>query len=154
MAKPGTVAVRNPDYLAWVEELTLEADVTSESNDFDPADILGRMMTAATFEEVIEMQDSSLQSGKDLVNIPHTITGFKLRRSDDKYRQQNPGGLPVYAIVEGTRDNGEPLIYGCGAPNVIAILWQAAKFERLPLRVTLVSRQTHNGDLLSLKPVS
>jgi hypothetical protein len=60
----------------------------------------------------------------------------------------------VYAIVEAVRDNGEPMIYGCGAPNVIAILWQAGKFERFPLRATLVSRSTPNGDLLSLKPVS
>jgi hypothetical protein len=154
MAKPGTVAVRNPDYLAWVDQLLLEADVTSENNDFDPADILGRMMTAATFEEVLELQDSSLPSGKDLVNIPHTISDFRLRRSDDKYAQQNADTLPVYAIIEATRDNGERLVYGCGARNVVAIVWQARIFNRLPFRATLTARSTPNGDLLSLKPVS
>jgi hypothetical protein len=155
--KSNTVATaqRNAVYAQWVSALQIEADTTAEDDGgFDPADILGSILSADTFEEAVERQDSSLRSGKTLVGKAHRINDFRLRRSDAKYTA-NERSLGVFAIVSAVDgETGEEFSYGVGASNVLAVLWQARQFGKLPGDFMIHSRDTQEGELLSLRPIS
>lgn len=138
---------RNESVARWIQELGLSASV-SDDTEFDPDDILARMLNAESFEDALAAQESSILSGKLMVGVPHTINDFTVRKSDDKY-----SGIGYYTIVNGVRhDTGEPITYAVGAPNVMVILWQAGRFGLLPGDFQIHSRETQNGELLSLKP--
>lgn len=140
-----------PEFDAWVGAMRLEATMESEA-DFDPATILQNILSAGTFEEAVELQSSSIQSGKNIAGEIHTIYDFELRKSDEKYIQ-NDRSLGVWAVVSAADETGHEFVYGVGAANVLAILWQARQFSKLPGKFIIVSRETKNGELLSLKPV-
>jgi len=80
------------------------------------------------------------------------VTSYTLRKSDDKYKGQGQD-LGVFAVVRALAD-GEDLVYTTGAANILALLWAAEKFDRLPIKGMIVSRETANGELLSFKPSS
>lgn len=153
-ARKSEVAVRgsNPEFEQWVEVMQIQADTVDEENPFDARDLMVRANNASTFEEVVEiLNGGGTRSARDLVGIVHTINSYSLRRSDSKFAGQGLD-LGVFAIVMATVD-GEELIYTTGATNILAILWQAEKFDRLPgLKAVITSRETPNGELLSLKP--
>jgi hypothetical protein len=143
-----------PEFDAWVSALQTEASLTNDDDEsFDPATILQAIITAEDFDQAVELQNSSLISGKNLVNRPHTIYDFKLRKSEEKFTKQNERSLGVFAIVEAAWEDGTAFNYGVGAANVVAILWQARQFGKLPGKYQLVGRETDNGVLLSLMPV-
>jgi hypothetical protein len=144
---------RPPEFDAWVDALRLEASAEGPDENFDPASILVDMLNAATYEEAEARQSTSLMSAKnDMLDIPHVISGFKLRISDDKYTKKNDRSLGVFAIVTATRsDNDNPVTYGVGAANVIAVLWMARKFGKIPGEFTIYGRETDNGLLLFMR---
>jgi hypothetical protein len=150
--KTAEVAVRNAEFEQWVEVMKLQADQADE-NPFDARDLMVKANQASTFEEVVEiLNGGGTRSARDLVGIVHTINSYELRRSDSKFAGQGLD-LGVFAVVMATVD-GEELIYTTGATNILAILWQAEKFDRFPLKAAITSRETANGELLSLKPVT
>jgi hypothetical protein len=143
---------RSGVFAQWVSAMQLEAEMPGNDS-FDPSQILGAIMDADDFDKAVELQDSSLRSGKDLVNWQHRIVDFALIKSDAKYAA-NERSLGVYARVTGIGlEDGEEITYGVGASNVLAILWQARKFGRIPGDFVIQSRPTQEGELLSLKPV-
>lgn len=145
-----TSPTRNGDVQHWKDKLELNAVANDE---FNPEDIIARMLTAESFEEALAAQDSSLESGKNLVGVPHRVDDFQIRKSDSKYAD-NEATLGYYAVVKGVRlDTGEPLTYSVGASNVVAILWQAQKFGHIPGTFVLDSKTSQSGyDVLFLKP--
>jgi hypothetical protein len=145
-------ATKNAVFAQWVNAMQLEAASTDDT-EFDPSEILGAILSSETFEEAVERQNQTLLSGKTIVDRPHTIDDFSLRPSDEKYADADRG-LGVYAIVSAIDlETGEDFVYGVGASNVLAILWQARQFGRLPGDFVLSSREVRRGELLSLKPV-
>jgi hypothetical protein len=139
------------EFEQWAEALKIQADEADE-NAFDARDLMVKANNAATFEEVVEILNfGGARSAKDLVGIVHVIDSFDIRRSDSKYAGQGLD-LGVFVVVHAMLD-GEELVYTTGAVNVIAILWQAEKFDRFPLRTVITARETPNGELLSLKPM-
>lgn len=155
MTRTKDVAVRsgNPEFSQWVDVMQTQAAQDDTENAFDARDLLVKANNAATFEDVIEiLNGGGARSAKDLVGIVHVINAYQLRPSDSKYAGQGLD-LGVFAIISAVVD-GEELIYTTGATNILAILWQAEKFDRLPLRCVITARETPNGELLSLKPVS
>jgi len=156
MAKTTAVAqpsnARSAQFAEWVNAMQLEADLPGNES-FDPSEILGAILAAESFDDAVDLQNSSLESGKNLVGWAHRINDFVLVKSDDKY-SENERSLGVYARVFATDiENGEEKTYGVGASNVLAILWQARQFDRIPGDFMLHSRATRSGDLLSLRPV-
>jgi hypothetical protein len=154
--KSNTVATvqRSAVYAQWVSNLQLEADTEKDDSGFDPSDILGAILSADSFDEAVALQDSALKSGKTLVGKVHRINDFRLRRSDAKYTA-NERSLGVFAIVSAVdADTGQEFSYGVGASNVLAVLWQARQFGKLPGDFIIMSRETQEGELLSLRPVS
>jgi hypothetical protein len=150
--KTAEVAVRNVEFEQWVEVMQIQADQADEQ-EFDARDLMVKANQASTFEEVVEiLNGGGTRSARDLVGIVHTITHYELRRSDSKYAGQGLD-LGVFAVIVATVD-GEELIYTTGATNILAILWQAEKFDRFPLKAVITSRETPKGELLSLKPVT
>jgi hypothetical protein len=148
---PGAIAARSARYAEWVNAMLLEAE-TPDSG-FDPRLILGAIVDADTWEAALNAADSTLRSGKTIVGVSHTITGFRLAPSDDRY-SQNENSLGVFAIVDAVDlETREEFTYGVGASNVLAILWQARQFGRIPGDFVITSRETANGELLSLRPV-
>lgn len=145
-------APANPAYEQWVNAMQMEAE-TADETDFDPSQILGSILGAETFEEALDRQNQTLLAGKSIVGRQHRINDFSLRPSDDKYAD-NERSLGVYAVVQATDiETGEEFTYGVGASNVLAILWQARQFGRIPGDFVLSSREVRRGELLSLKPV-
>lgn len=142
----------NAAFAQWVNAMQLEAS-SGDDTDFDPSEILGSILGAETFEEALERQNQTLLAGKSIVGRAHRINDFALRPSDDKY-SDNERSLGVYAVVKATDiETGEDFTYGVGASNVLAILWQARQFGRIPGDFVLSSREVKRGELLSLKPV-
>jgi len=141
-----------PEFSQWVGAMRLEADV-ADNEDFDPATILQAILSAGTFEEAVELQSSSLLSGKNITNRVHTIYSFEVRQSDSKYTDGKDRSLGVYFIVHAAWEDGTQFTYGVGAANVLAILWQARQFDKLPGKFQLTGRDTDAGTLLSLMPV-
>jgi hypothetical protein len=140
----------SPAYAQWITAMTLEAEMPDDE-EFDPAIILGDILAADTFEDAVAKQDSSLPSGKQLVGIAHRVAGFRLRKSDAKYSRNSAG---VYAVVDAyDLESGQPMMYTVGALNVLAILWQARQFGKLPGDFVITSRDAQEGELLSLRPV-
>jgi len=139
-------------YAEMISAMTLEAALAPEDDEvFDPKKLYEAMLNADSFEAAIEMQDSSLRSGKNTVGVAHTILGFRLRPSDAKYAAHSLG---VYAIVQAVDlETQEEFSYGVGAGNVLVILWQARQFGRIPGDFIINSRDTQEGELLSLKTV-
>ena len=143
----------NASFEQWREMMFLQADTLDSESDFDPRTLFAAANEAATFEDVVQiLNGGNTKNGKDLVGIVHTVHSFKIRRSDDKYSSQGIG-LGVFVTVTATID-GEELTYTTGATNIVALLWHAEQFERLPLKCVITSKETVNGELLSLKPVS
>jgi hypothetical protein len=152
VTRKGELVPTHPEFDQWVDVMRTEA-AQADENPFDARDLMIAANNAATFEEVVEiLNGGGMKNAKDLVGIVHTIQSYVLRPSDSKYAGQGLD-LGVFAIVNATVD-GEELVYTTGATNILAILWQAEKFERLPLRATITSRETPNGELLSLRPIA
>jgi hypothetical protein len=153
--KNAAVRVKGNDevtrFTSWVQQLRLEAELPDEE-EFDPAVIIQNILIADTLDEAISAQSSSLLSAKnDMLDVAHTVTGFRLRRSDDKY-VRNDRSLGVFAVVEGVRkDTGDHVTYWVGAANVIAVLWQAREREQLPGDFVISGRETDNGLLLFMR---
>lgn len=139
-------------FARWQTALVNQAEtVDAESeNAFDPRDLFAAMNEAGTFEEAIAVLEKGVPSSKDLVGVAHTVTGYRLRKSDEKFKDQGIR-LGVFAVVSAVTHDNEQLTYTTGAPNLIGVLWQADKHERFPLRVTITSRETPNGELISYK---
>jgi hypothetical protein len=123
-----------------------------ETTEFDPRDLLMQANEAATFEEAVEiLNGGGTKSAKNLVGIVHTVESYELRRSDTKFAGQGLD-LGVFAVVHAVID-GEVSVYTTGASNILCMLWQADKFSKFPLKAVITSKETANGELLSLKPI-
>jgi len=136
---------------SWIGAMRNEASLYQDE-EFDPGTILQNILTAETFDEAVQLQNASLLSGKSITNKVHTIYDFTIRESDSKYTA-NERSLGVYYVVSAAWEDGTEFSYGVGAPNVLAILWQARQFGMLPGKFQLTGRDTDNGTLLSLIPV-
>ena len=149
--KGASVARREPSpaYAQWISAMTLEADLPDSG--FDPRDILAGIIGADTWEDALARAETSLLSGKNIVGRAHIIHGFRLVPSDQRFSEHSLG---VYAVVNATDlETLEDFTYAVGASNVLALLWQARQFSRLPGDFVITSRETENGELLSLRPV-
>lgn len=149
-SKSGEVAREAPpEFTDWINKMILEVETLGDENEFDPRDILAKTMTAATFDEVVSILGKhELPGAKNLIGIVHTVNGFDIRMSEKE------DGLPVYLAVRAETDDGEELNYSVGAANVVALLWQARQFDRLPIRGTLQERETKSGNtLISFVPI-
>lgn len=130
-----------------------EAELTKEfSSDNIAADVIGRILEAETLEDAFKAQDSGLQNGKDYVDVEITVHDFEVRPSDSKYSEHSAIG--VYVKVVGVKlENGESVQFFTGAPNVVALLWKARRDNKLPLDCVIKSKETANGELLTLRPL-
>lgn len=147
---PATVS-DHAAFAQWAGMLRMEAEA-AQQEDFDPSVIIDSILTADNFDDAVARQTSSILSGKSLVGVVHTVYDFDVRKSDDKYNA-NERSLGVWFIVNAAYEDGSEFTYGVGAANVLAILWKAKEFGKLPGKFQIVSRDTNNGELLSLMPV-
>lgn len=116
------------------------------------ADVIGRILEAESLDEAFKAQDAGLQNGKDFVDVEIVVHDFLVKTSETKYVKD--GSLGVYVRVSGARlDTGESFQFFTGAPNVVALLWKARQDERLPLECKIQSKETANGELLTLRPL-
>ncbi|MGH9013165.1 MAG: hypothetical protein ACRDZ1_04410 [Acidimicrobiia bacterium] len=126
--------------LARVEEMERAlAEVTRGPEVEDPervsAEIMERILRAETPAEVLGGQ--AVVSARDLVGIPHTITGVHFLQSD------YDGGPGVYAIVDAEVPNpstGEVqrLAYSSGSRQVLAQAFRLSELGAFPVSVRLV----------------
>lgn len=153
-APKGQVQQSTP-FSRFVEMIRGEAELTETFDNGSEimADVINRVLSAETLEDAFAAQDAGLQNGKDYVDVELNVTDFSVRTSDSKYRKD--GDLGVYVRVDATRlDTGETVQFFTGAPNVVVMLWQARKLDKLPLECVVKSKETANGELLTLKPLS
>lgn len=149
----GQVSQVSP-FTRFVETIRGEAELTETFDNGSEimADVINRVLMAETLEDAFAAQDAGLQNGKDYIDVEITINDFTVRTSDSKYRKD--GDLGVYVRVDAVRlENGETVQFFTGAPNVVVMLWQARKLDKLPLDCIIKSKETANGELLTLKPL-
>lgn len=135
------------------QQIQGEAELTKEfASDNIAADVIGRILEAETLDDAFKAQESGLQNGKDFVDVELIVNDFEVRPSDSKYSEHS--ALGVYVKVIGARlDNGETVQFFTGAPNVVALLWKARYSDALPLDCVIKSKETANGELLTLRPL-
>lgn len=133
---------------AWVSALEVQASLEDQAG-FDPADVLAKILSATTFEDSIDAQETSLRSAQNLKDIPFMIHSFEVRKSN-----KQDASIPVYLVVNADNmETGENMTFGVGAPMVVACLWQAEKFGKLPGSFMIKGKETGSGnELLLLKP--
>lgn len=138
----------------FVSAIRLEAEMADQIDEGTniAADVIGRILEAESLDEAFSAQDAGLQNGKDFVDVEIVVHDFLVRTSDSKYNKD--GSLGVYVRVSGARlDNGESFQFFTGAPNVVALLWKARNTDSLPLECKIQSKETANGELLTLRPL-
>lgn len=154
--RPVSGQVQNASpFSRFVEMIRNEAELTETFDNGSEimADVINRVLSAETLEDAFAAQDAGLQNGKDYVDVELNVTEFTVRTSDSKYRKD--GDLGVYVRVDATRlDSGENVQFFTGAPNIVVMLWQARKLDKMPLECVIKSKETANGELLTLKPLS
>lgn len=132
------------------QELSMlaEAAVADMDGKAVTMNVVEAMIEADSLEAAIAVQDQGVPNGKDMVNVEQEIREFSFVESDDKY--DSP--LGVYVRIENAvrLDTGEPCVWATGASNVVTLLRKAQRTGRLPLQCVLRSRETKNGDLLTL----
>ena len=148
MPKEVESSAARSEVASWVKGLEVAADISGTAG-FDPADVLAKILSATTFEDAIDAQETSLVSAQDLKDVPFMIHFFDVRKSN-----KADASIPVYLVVNATNlETGEDMVFGVGAPMVVATLWQADKFGRLPGTFTIKGKETSSGnELLLLKP--
>lgn len=141
-------------YLALMKELWDVAETEEGFTDsFDIASmVIDNILSATTFDEIVEANESgSLDKAEKYLNKPINITTISFRKSAEKFRK---GTLGVYAVIDGHTDDGEVITFGVGAPNVVASLRKCQTLglisEAKPLRCSIKSRETANGELYTL----
>lgn len=151
--KTGQVQQASP-FSRFVEMIRGEAELTETFDNGSEimADVINRVLAAETLEDAFAAQDAGLQNGKDYVDVELTVNDFSVRTSDSKYRKD--GDLGVYVRVDAVRlDTGESVQFFTGAANIVVMLWQARKLDKLPLDCMIKGKETANGELLTLKPL-
>lgn len=138
----------------FVTQIQAEAELTETfDNGSDiAADVIARILESETLDDAFKAQDAGLKNGKDYVDVEITIQDFTVRKSDAKYMDKSV--LGVYVRVDGVNlENGETVQFFTGAPNVVALLYKARLTDDLPLDCVIKSKETQNGELLTLKPL-
>lgn len=149
----GQVSRQTP-FEKFVSAIRLEAEMADQIDEGTniAADVVSRILEAESLDEAFAAQDAGLKNGKDFVDVEIVVQDFLVRTSETKYNKE--GSLGVYVRVSGARlDNGESFQFFTGAPNVVALLWKARNDNHLPLECRIQSKETANGELLTLRPL-
>jgi hypothetical protein len=155
-ARPGTDnAISQPkplDRFIMALDGLAELARTEVSGKEIAAQVAERMLTADTFEEALAAQDAGLASGRDLVGREILITDFDVFKSDPKYAEHTLGYY--YRVEAVSIETGEELVFATGATNILTLLYVARIKGKLPWECVITSKDTENGALLTLKPLT
>ncbi len=147
-----TGQVQQPSLLnRFVDQIKGEAELTKTMTSSDVASrVTEKMLEADSLEDAIAAQDSGMPSGKDLVDVEMQVNDFDTLPSSEQFSEGSP--LGVYLLVHAVKlEDGSPLEFSTGAPNIVTLLHKARKLDRLPLDCVIRSKPTSNGALLTLK---
>lgn len=151
-----TPATTKRPYEKLVQRLGGKAELDSASG--EPVDafeiasqIVDKIETATSEDELFAANDSSLAGLGDYVGQPINITEIVFRKSEEKYAK---GGLGAYVVVDFFTDNGDAFKATCGATNVVATLEKAQNLGLItadkPWRCKVNGKETANGTLLKI----
>lgn len=141
MSNATTTDVTVAGEFAALAEMVRELFTVTEPVDGETADadefvmgVMDKILSATTFDEIFDAQETSMISGKDFVDRP-----FYVERSNDivwrRSSQSNidQGGFPYYALITlTTLDTQETLTINCGGKTLCAVLyslWKRGYFE-------------------------
>lgn len=163
VAVPGPMELtgeERPNLTAMVRALVSQAsfDETSGGTDEFVMDIMERILSAETEDEIFEAQEAGGIAGKDVAGRP-----FRVRLEDITWRRSNVanidnGGLPIYALMKVIMlDTGEELVINCGGKTFVPVLFALINrnaFDKYPDGRPFVIRATPTaaGQRLSLLP--
>ena len=103
--------------------------------------IIKRILSSEDADEVFGGQEAV--GGRDVLGRPFTLHGVTWHRS--KYDE---GGLPVFAVLDGTfLDDGERKAITTGATNIMAQVFQLKKLGALPqdVKIEEAAQETAQG---------
>jgi hypothetical protein len=142
-----------------IRRQAIEADLPENVQDGKDFiyDIMERILTAETVEDVFAQQEAGLISGQDFTDRPFFLRtdGISIRKST------KPGGLPFYAMLKVLEiSTGEDLVINCGGTTFMAVLEalrQKNYFDPTPDRlsgapVVLIAKPSPAGAYLLLLP--
>jgi len=111
--------------------------------------IRGSIIAAQTVEQILAAFDS--EGWLELLGVPVQIDGVAWRRS------ALPDGLPVYAVVRGTRlDTGDACVLTTGGGSVMAALYRLDELDAWPqtLKLEQTKANAEGRQALLLKRVN
>lgn len=108
---------------------------------------IDKMSEATDLDGILAVGEVDLAKAEDYAWKPITVTEVEMAKPQEKYRE---GGIGAFAIVKATLDDGEPIQFSVGAPNVVAPLYLIRTRGLLPARVMIRAKETGGGTLLTL----
>jgi hypothetical protein len=146
-AGKGTAEIaENRPYLKMIDQLAGQAQLDG-GNSFDIASqVIDKIATATTPDEMFDAQESGPGDLADYVNIPLTVSNVRVQRSAEQYTK-NGEGLGVYAVFDAETADGETLLISTGAVNVVTSLYKAQISGWLPMKCRFTAKVTANGTL-------
>lgn len=145
---------------SMVSMLEIEASLQdgNDSAEF-VAELMDKMLTAETEEELFGMAEVGTIPGKDFVARPFRLKNDGIRWMRSRADLVAQGGFPYYALMDVEEiETGQTVTLNCGAKTFVATLFRLQKlggFDQYengrPLMIK--SKSAGNGDVLILVPV-
>ena len=141
-----------PEVLELARAIDIESSLDDSGGNAATLEIMAAILRAGTAEDVFAASNAGAVSAKDFVGIPfkfHT-KDLSWKRSAAVFREN--GNFPYYMLVRCTNlQTGEEFVMTCGAPSVIAVLFQLGRLGELEK-----NDETDGGSsfILDSKPVS
>jgi len=112
------------------------------------AEIARRILSATSMDDV--WGATKTLSARDLLNTPLVVESVRWVKS--AYNN----GAPKFAVVDAKNVYGDaPVVFTCGALNVVLTLYKAQKFDALPMPVVMrekPSSSTAGRSVITIEP--
>jgi hypothetical protein len=144
-AKAGDV-VQRPTGMAAIAQFQELVTTVPEAQDGDGIDIIARVLTAGSIEELAE--DDGLPSSKDLAPFSCHVQSVSRRPSD------HPSNTGFYLIVDAVSTHGEAMRFSAGGEQTIAMLAKLNQLGALPCQVMFEKVTTKGGrEAVNCRPI-
>jgi hypothetical protein len=106
---------------ALVQKMAAESESFGDSGLEITMGIMGRILTAASEEEIFAAADAALTSSQDYIQIPFRLKEDGLTARKSTVEESN--GFPYYWIMKVTEiESGEEVTLSCGGASAVATL--------------------------------
>jgi hypothetical protein len=148
------VAAKSEEMRPWQQlQAQLKAVASLDSdNAFDiAASVIDQIAAATSVDQIFAANESGPADVADYLGRPLSIYDARYHPSAERFAA---GTLGYYVVFDSYTDDGEKVLLSCGAPNVVASIWQMQRIGAFapdkPFRMVIRGRDTANGTLYTV----